>query len=172
MALKSEFLNVLEDRGFIHQATDLDALDERLSEGPITAYIGFDATAKSFHVGSLVQIMLLYWLQKTGNRPIVLMGGATTKIGDPSEKDEMRRLLDEGEIRENIKSLVQVFEKAIIFGDEPHDALLLNNEDWIDSLNYPKFLRDFGTYFTVNRMLSFENVRLRFQANLCANPLV
>lgn len=163
MRLKSEFLHILNERGFIYQATDLEALDTRIAEGPIAAYIGFDATASSFHVGSLVQMMVLYWLQQTENQPLVLIGGATTKIGDPSEKDEMRKLLNEDEIRKNIESLVRVFEKFITFGKGSKDALLLNNADWIDSLNYPAFLRDYGTYFTISRMLSFESVRLRLE---------
>ncbi len=163
MRLKSEFLNILNERGFIHQATDLEAIDARMAEGPLTAYIGFDATAKSFHVGSLVQIMLLYWLQQTGNQPLVLIGGATTKIGDPSEKDEIRKLLDDKEIYENIQSLSSVFKRAVTFGEAPQDARLLNNSDWIDGLNYPAFLKDYGAYFTISRMLSFESVRLRLE---------
>lgn len=163
MTLKTEFLKILKDRGFIYQATDLDALDALMHSGPVTAYIGFDATAKSFHVGSLIQIMMLYWLQQTGHRPLVLMGGATTKIGDPSEKDEMRKLLDEKDIRENVKSLTRVFKKVLTFGEGKTEARLLDNSAWIDSLNYPKFLREYGTYFTVNRMLSFESVRLRLE---------
>jgi tyrosyl-tRNA synthetase len=163
MLIKSEFLQILHERGFIHQATDLEALDARMAAGPLTAYIGFDATASSFHVGNLVQIMVLYWLQQTGNQPLVLIGGATTKIGDPSEKDDMRKLLSEEEIRQNIESLVCVFEKFLTFGSGPKEALLLNNAEWIDPLNYPAFLKDYGTYFTINRMLSFDSVRLRLE---------
>ena len=161
--MKSEFLKILETRGFIHQATDLEALDAQMAEGPITAYIGFDATAKSFHVGNLVQIMVLYWLQKTGNRPLVLIGGATTKIGDPTGKDEVRKILNDADIRDNIQSLSRAFKLAVTFGNGPKDALLLNNADWIDTLNYPVFLRDYGTHFTINRMLTFESVRQRLE---------
>ena len=161
--MKSEFLKILNERGFIHQATDLAALDACMTEGSLTAYIGFDATASSFHVGSLVQIMVLYWLQQTGHRPLVLMGGGTTKIGDPTGKDESRKLLNEEEIQKNIKSLSRVFEQALTFGKGEKDAILLNNADWIDLLNYPTFLRDYGTHFTVNRMLTFESVRLRLE---------
>lgn len=163
MHLKSNLLNILTERGFIHQGTNLEALDARLLEGPITAYIGFDASASSFHVGSLVQIMVLYWLQQTGNRPLVLMGGATTKIGDPSGKDESRKLLNDEEIQKNIQSLSRVFERALTFGTNTSDAILLNNADWIDALNYPAFLRDYGTHFTINRMLTFDSVRLRLE---------
>jgi len=161
--MKSEFLKILDERGFIHQATDLEALDAQMAEGPLTTYIGFDATASSFHVGSLVQIMVLYWLQQTGNRPLVLIGGGTTKIGDPTGKDESRKLLNGEEIQENIKSLSRVFERALTFGKGPKDAILLNNAAWLDPLNYPAFLRDYGTHFTINRMLTFESVRLRLE---------
>jgi len=161
LAMKSEFLTILDERGFIQQGTDLEGLDELLGQGPVTAYIGFDATAKSFHVGSLVQIMVLYWLQQTGNRPLILMGGATTKVGDPTGKDESRKLLEEKEIQDNIQNLSRVFNRAVTFGKGPQDAMLLNNIDWLGSLNYLDFLRDFGTHFTINRMLTFESVRLR-----------
>jgi tyrosyl-tRNA synthetase len=166
--MKSEFLKILETRGFIYQATDLEALDAQMAQGPITAYIGFDATAKSFHVGSLIQIMVLYWLQQTGHRPLVLMGGGTTKIGDPTGKDESRKLLNDEEIQENIDSLSPVFKRALTFGKGPKDAVLLNNSDWLDSLNYPAFLRDFGIHFTINRMLTFDSVRLRLERE---NPM-
>jgi len=161
--VKSEFLTILNERGFVHQATDLEALDAQLVEGPSTAYIGFDATATSFHVGSLIQIMVLYWLQKTGNRPLVLIGGGTTKIGDPTGKDESRKLLNDDEIQKNIKSLSKVFGKAVSFGEGSTDAILLNNADWLDLINYSTFLREYGTHFTINRMLSFESVRLRLE---------
>lgn len=161
MLLKSEFLKIINERGFVYQVTDLEALDAQMATGPITAYIGFDATASSFHVGSLVQIMVLYWLQQTGNRPLALMGGGTTKIGDPTGKDESRKLLTDDEIQKNIQSLARVFKRALTFGNGPSDAILLNNADWIDTLNYPAFLRDYGTHFTINRMLSFESVRQR-----------
>ncbi|MBA3813548.1 MAG: tyrosine--tRNA ligase [Alphaproteobacteria bacterium] len=161
--MKSEFLRILEERGFIHQATDLRALDTELAVGSITAYIGFDATASSLHVGNLLQIMMLYWLQQTGNRPLVLIGGATTKIGDPTGKDESRKLLMNEEIQQNIESLSRVFKRALTFGDGPQDAILLNNADWIDKLNYADFLRDYGTHFTINRMISFDSVRTRLE---------
>jgi len=161
--VKSEFLTILNERGFVHQATDLEALDAQLVEGPSTAYIGFDATATSFHVGSLIQIMVLYWLQKTGNRPLVLIGGGTTKIGDPTGKDESRKLLNDDEIQKNIKSLSKVFGRAVSFGESSKDAILLNNADWLDLINYSTFLREYGTHFTINRMLSFESVRLRLE---------
>ncbi|MBI2707764.1 MAG: tyrosine--tRNA ligase [Proteobacteria bacterium] len=161
--MKSEFLAILNDRGFVHQATDLEALDSRMAEGSVAAYIGFDATATSFHVGSLIQIMVLYWLQQTGNHPLVLIGGGTTKIGDPTGKDESRKLLNDEEIEKNITSLSRVFEQALVFGKGPKDAILLNNADWLDGINYSTFLREYGTHFTINRMLSFESVRLRLE---------
>ncbi|EKE09840.1 MAG: hypothetical protein ACD_16C00100G0002 [uncultured bacterium] len=161
MVLKSEFLKTLQDRGFIYQGTDLEALDALLIKERLTAYIGFDATARSFHVGSLIQIMVLYWLQHTGHRPIVLMGGGTTKIGDPTGKDQSRQLLDDQDIQKNIESLSMVFKRVLSFGNGPKEALLLNNADWIDTLNYPSFLREYGIHFTVNRMLTFESVRQR-----------
>lgn len=161
--MKSDLLNTLQERGFIHQGTNFEDLDGRLLKGPLTAYIGFDATARSFHVGSLVQIMVLYWLQQLGNKPLVLMGGGTTKIGDPTGKDESRKLLNDNEIEKNIESLSRVFSRALIFGEGPRDALLLNNANWIDTLNYPSFLRDYGIHFTINRMLTFDSVRLRLE---------
>lgn len=163
MVLKSEFLHTLQDRGFIHQGTDFEALDAHLTQESLTAYIGFDATASSFHVGNLVQIMVLHWLQKTGNRPLVMIGGGTTKIGDPSGKDESRKLLNDAEIQKNITRLSPVFERAVTFGTKPTDGILLNNADWIDHLNYSTFLRDYGAHFTINRMLTFESVRLRLE---------
>src|SRR5436190_21892295 len=138
--MKSDFLQILEDRGFIYQATELEALDALMAGAPLTAYIGFDATASSFHVGSLVQIMVLYWLQQTGNKPLILMGGGTTKIGDPTGKDESRKLLKDEEIQQNIQSLSRVFKWAVTFGEAPQDAILLNNADWLDKLNYAEFL--------------------------------
>lgn len=161
--MKSDFLTILEERGFIHQATDLAALDGRLAQGSIAAYIGFDASASSFHVGSLVQIMVLHWLQKTGNRPLVILGGATTKIGDPTGKDEMRKILDDEDIAANLKSLAPVFARGVSFGKGPNEAVLLNNADWIDALNYPTFLREYGIFFSVNRMLKLDSVRLRLE---------
>lgn len=160
-SLKSDFLRISQERGFIHQCTDLDQLDKRLCEKPIVAYIGFDATADSLHVGSLVQIMWLRWLQKTGHKPLVLMGGGTTKIGDPSDKDTMRKLLSEKDIAQNITHISTIFEKFLTFGEGETDALLLNNDDWLSGLEYIPFLREIGRHFTINRMLTFENVKRR-----------
>ncbi|MFQ5562637.1 MAG: tyrosine--tRNA ligase [Parvularculaceae bacterium] len=160
-AYKSDFLRVLDERGFIHQCTDIDALDERAAKERLTGYIGFDATAKSLHAGSLIQIMMLYWLQQTGHRPIALMGGGTTKVGDPSGKDEQRRLLTAEEIGANIASIKDVFEKFLTFGGGDGDALMVDNAEWLDELGYVAFLRDYGVHFTINRMLTFDSVRLR-----------
>ncbi|MCD6070978.1 MAG: tyrosine--tRNA ligase, partial [Microvirga sp.] len=160
---KSEFLKTLTERGFIHQCTDLAALDERLSAGPVAAYIGFDATADSLHVGSLVQIMALRWLQKCGHKPVVLIGGGTSQIGDPSFRDASRPLLDEEQIARNAAGLRQVFSRYLSFGDGPKDAVMVDNADWLDPLRYLPFLRDFGTHFTINRMLSFDSVRQRLE---------
>jgi len=160
---KSEFLKTLTSRGFIHQCTDLAALDERLSAGPVAAYIGFDATADSLHVGSLVQIMTLRWLQKCGHKPVVLIGGGTSQIGDPSFRDASRPLLDGDQIARNAAGLKQVFSRYLAFGDGPTDAVMVDNADWLDPLRYLPFLRDFGTHFTINRMLSFESVRQRLE---------
>jgi tyrosyl-tRNA synthetase len=158
---KSDFLNILTERGFIHQISDPEGLDAALKAGPITAYIGFDATATSLHAGSLVQIMMLRWLQKTGNRPIALMGGGTTKIGDPSFKDESRKLLTVEQIASNLAGIRQVFTKFLTFGEGTSGARMVNNADWLDHLNYIDFLRDYGVHFTINRMLSFDSVKLR-----------
>jgi tyrosyl-tRNA synthetase len=158
---KSEFLRAAGERGFIHQCTDTEALDARAAKGPITAYIGFDATADSLHAGSLVPIMLLRLLQQTGHRPIVLMGGGTTKVGDPSGKDTQRQLLSEEKIASNIAGIRGIFEKFLTFGDGPTDAVMVNNADWLDNLAYIDFLRDYGSHFSVNRMLSFDSVKLR-----------
>ncbi|MDF2969716.1 MAG: tyrosine--tRNA ligase [Microvirga sp.] len=160
---KSEFLKTLTERGFIHQCTDLAALDERLSAGPVAAYIGFDATADSLHVGSLVQIMALRWLQKCGHKPVVLIGGGTSQIGDPSFRDASRPLLDGDQIARNAAGLKQVFSHYLAFGDGPTDAVMVDNADWLDPLRYLPFLRDFGTHFTINRMLSFDSVRQRLE---------
>ena len=161
--LRSDFLREISTRGYLHQCTDLEQLDKRLAEDTVTAYIGFDCTADSLHVGSLIQIMLLRWLQKTGHKPIVLMGGGTTKIGDPSGKDDARKLLSEAEIAANIAGIKRVFEKFLTFGDGPTDAVMVNNADWLDGLNYIAFLRDYGRHFSVNRMLTFDSVRLRLE---------
>jgi tyrosyl-tRNA synthetase len=161
--LQSTFLKTLTERGFIHQCTDLDALDQRLSAGPLAAYIGFDATADSLHVGSLVQIMTLRWLQRSGHKPVVLIGGGTTQIGDPSFRDASRPLLDDEQIARNAAGLKQVFSRYLTFGDGPTDAVMVDNAAWLDPLRYLPFLRDFGTHFTINRMLSFDSVRQRLE---------
>jgi tyrosyl-tRNA synthetase len=158
---RSSFLAAAEERGFIHQLTDRDALDARLGAGPMTAYIGFDCTADSLHVGSLLQIMLLRLWQKTGNKPIVLMGGGTTKIGDPSGKDEARKLLTDAEIANNMAGIRAIFDRFLQFGAGPTDAVMTNNADWLDHLSLIPFLRDVGRHFSVNRMLNFDSVKLR-----------
>jgi tyrosyl-tRNA synthetase len=159
---KSDFLNVLAGRGFIQQVSEPDALDDLLCGGkPVTAYIGFDCTARSLHVGSLVQIMLLYWLQQTGHQPIALMGGGTTRVGDPSGKDESRRLLSDDDITHNLAGIRAVFDKFLSFGDGK--AVMANNADWLNGLNYVDFLRDVGRHFSVNRMLTQDSVKLRLE---------
>lgn len=158
---KSEFLQVMQSRGFMSDCTDLEGLDEALIAGVVPGYIGFDATADSLHVGSLIQIMMLRWLQKTGHKPITLMGGGTTKIGDPSGKDESRPQLTTEKINENIAGIRKVFSKYLEFGDGETDAIQPNNADWLEQLNYIDFLRDYGRHFTINRMLSFDSVKLR-----------
>lgn len=160
---KSEFLNILEQRGFIHQCSDFEGLDAKLSEGIQSAYIGFDATASSLHVGSLVQIMMMYWFQQCGHKPITLMGGGTTKVGDPSGKDESRKMLDEVGIEKNINGIQQIFTKYLKYGNGDTDALMVNNADWLDQLNYIDFLRDYGPHFTINRMMTFDSVKLRLE---------
>jgi tyrosyl-tRNA synthetase len=156
---KSDFLRVMFERGYVADCTDYAALDQALLEGPVTAYIGYDATAASLHVGHLLNIMMLRWFQKTGNRPITLMGGGTTKVGDPSFRSEERPLLDEAAIQSNIDGMQQVFARYLSYGDDA--ALMLNNAEWLDGLNYLEFLRDIGRHFSVNRMLSFESVKSR-----------
>ena len=158
---KSEFMAVMMQRGFLADCTDYQGLDEALSKGVIPAYIGFDATAKSLHVGSLIQIMMLRWLQKTGHKPITLMGGGTTKVGDPSFRVDERPLLTDAQIDNNIAGIKRVFESYISYDDGPTGALMLNNAEWLDNLNYLEFLRDIGRHFSVNRMLSFESVKSR-----------
>ena len=157
----SSLLKLLDERGYIHQVTDAAALDALASKQVVSAYIGFDATASSLHVGSLVQIMMLRRLQQAGHRPIVLMGGGTTRVGDPSGKDESRQLLSEEKIAENIAGIRRVFEHFLTFGDGPTDAVMVNNADWLDTLEYIPFLREVGRHFTINRMLTFDSVRLR-----------
>jgi tyrosyl-tRNA synthetase len=160
---RSDTLRVLEERGFIHQITDAEALDTALSTRVQTGYVGFDCTAPSLHVGNLVSIMLLYWFQQTGHRPIALMGGGTTKVGDPSGKDELRALRGDDEINANMASIKSVFARILRFGDGPGDALMVNNADWLDGLQYIPFLRDIGRHFSVNRMLTMDSVRLRLE---------
>ncbi|MGE0717177.1 MAG: tyrosine--tRNA ligase [Alphaproteobacteria bacterium] len=159
----SDFLAALTDRGFIHQCTDMAALDERCRSGIVVAYIGFDCTADSLHVGSLVPIMLLRWLQRTGHKPIVLMGGGTTKVGDPSGRDESRRLLSDEDIERNKAGIRRIFAKYLTFGDGPTDAIMADNAEWLDRLAYIPFLRDYGRHFSVNRMLSMDSVKLRLE---------
>ena len=158
-SLRSQFLRTLVERGYVHQCTDLEALDAAAASGRITGYIGFDATADSLHVGSLVQIMLLRHMQRTGHRPIVLMGGGTTKVGDPSGKDKSRQLLSEQHIESNITGIRRVFERFLVF--DGGAALMVDNSDWLDALHYIPFLREYGRHFSVNRMLGFESVKLR-----------
>ena len=158
---KSEFLQEMITRGFLQDCTDLQGLDEKLLEGCMTAYIGFDATADSLHIGSLIQIMMLRWLQRTGHKPLPLMGGGTTKIGDPSGKDESRQLITTEIINDNINGIQKVFEKYLSFGETSTDAKIINNAEWLDKLNYIEFLRDIGKHFTINRMISMESVKLR-----------
>ena len=158
---KSDFLQIMFERGFIHQISDEKALDDLFANEKVTAYIGFDPTAESLHVGSLVQIMALYWLQQTGHKPIVLMGGGTGLIGDPSFKDEARQMLSTETINGNVASLKQVFANYLSF--EEDKALMLNNIEWLKNINYLEFLRDVGKYFSINKMLSFESVKMRLE---------
>ena len=158
---RSSLLRLLDERGYIHQLTDAEALDALASKETVTAYIGFDATAPSLHVGSLVQIMMLRRLQQAGHKPIVLMGGGTTKVGDPSGKDESRQLLTHEQIDANIAGIRRVFEHFLTFGDGPSDAIMLDNDEWLSGLEYIAFLREVGRHFTINRMLTFESVKLR-----------
>ena len=159
--LKSNFIKTVVDRGYLHQCTDMDTLDALASDGIVSAYIGFDCTAPSLHVGSLLPIMMLRILQQSGHKPIVLMGGGTTMVGDPSGKDESRQLLDEAKINANMESIKEIFSRFLKFGDGPTDAVMVNNSDWLGELNYIEFLRDYGRHFSINRMLSFESVKLR-----------
>jgi tyrosyl-tRNA synthetase len=158
---KSDFMRVMFERGFVADCTDYQALDESFRKGVVPGYIGFDATAKSLHVGSLIQIMMLRWLQVCGGKPIVLMGGGTTKIGDPSFRAEERPLLTDAQIDGNIAGIKRAFSPYVRFGDGPTDAIMVNNAEWLDGLNYIGFLRDIGRHFSVNRMLSFESVKSR-----------
>ena len=160
---QSDFMRVLHERGFVHQCTDEGTLDALAANGRITAYIGFDCTADSLHVGSLVQIMLLRWLQRSGHKPIVLMGGGTTKIGDPSGRDESRQLLNEEQIAANKAGIRRCFSRFLKFGDGPSDAIMVDNANWLDGLEYIAFLRDVGSQFSLNRMLKFDSVRMRLE---------
>jgi tyrosyl-tRNA synthetase len=160
---KSDFLRELKERGYIHQATDEAALDKLARSETVTGYIGFDCTASSLHVGNLVSIMMLRKLQQTGHQPVVLIGGGTTKVGDPSGKDEARKLLSDAEIAANIAGIEKVFTKFLSFGTGETDALMINNADWLDTLNYIDFLRDYGRHFSVNRMLTYDSVKLRLE---------
>ncbi len=160
---KSEYLTVLQRRGFVDDCTDSEQLDHALCSGVVPAYIGFDATARSLHVGSLVQIMILRWLQKTGHKPIILMGGGTTKIGDPTFREEQRPLLSVEQINSNIAGIREVFARYLRFGDGDTDAVMLDNADWLDGLGYINFLRDIGCHFSVNRMLTFDSVKSRLE---------
>ena len=162
-AYNSSLLKLLDERGYIHQVTDAAALDALAGKQIVSAYVGFDATAPSLHVGNLVQIMMLRRLQQAGHRPIVLMGGGTTKVGDPSGKDESRKLLTHQEIDANIAAIFRVFERFLTFGEGPCDAILVNNAQWLDTLEYISFLRDVGKHFTINRMLTFDSVKLRLE---------
>ncbi len=158
---KSDFMVAITERGFLADCTDLQSLDEAFHKGTVTGYIGFDLTATSLHIGNLVQIMLLRWMQKTGHRPITLMGGGTTKVGDPSGKDEMRKIISVDQINENADGIRQVFSRYISYGDGPTDSPLVNNAEWLDKLGYIDFLRDIGKHFTINRLLAFESVKSR-----------
>ena len=160
-APKSDFLKIMIERGFVTECTDYEGLDNSILNGNIAAYIGFDATAQSLHVGSLIQIMMLRWLQKTGGQPITLMGGGTTKVGDPSFRADERPLLSETQIEGNISGIKKVFSAYLDYGEKPNDALMINNDEWLSNLNYLEFLRDIGRNFSVNRMLSFESVKSR-----------
>ncbi|MEK9924908.1 MAG: tyrosine--tRNA ligase [Alphaproteobacteria bacterium] len=163
MSHKSALIQQFTERGYIHQTTNLEGLDDIANQQIVPAYIGFDCTADSLHVGSLVQIMMLRILQKTGHKPIVLMGGGTTKVGDPSGKDTARPLLSDQDIEHNKQGIKQVFEKYLTFGDGPTDALMVDNADWLDNLAYIRFLRDYGPHFSINRMMGMESVRLRLE---------
>jgi tyrosyl-tRNA synthetase len=161
--VKSDFLRAAFERGFVQDCTDPQALDEELRRGVVTAYVGYDCTADSLHVGSLVSIMLLRLFQRCGHRPIVLMGGGTTKVGDPSGRDEQRQLLSDEQIRRNMAGIRSVFEKFLGFGEGPNAALMVDNDEWLDRLGYIEFLREVGRHFSINRMLTFDSVRLRLE---------
>ncbi len=159
----SEFINIMNERGFIHQITDKENLQKEMKTCSVAGYIGFDCTAPSLHIGSLIQIMMLRWLQKTGNKPIVLMGGGTTKVGDPSGKDSARPLLSSEKIKFNKENIKTIFEKFLNFGENNNDAIMVDNADWLENLNYISFLRDYGSYFSVNKLINLESVKLRLE---------
>lgn len=162
-AYKSDFLNILESRGFIHQVSDAAGLDALATKGDVTAYVGYDCTASSLHVGHLLSIMMLHWLQQTGNKPIVLMGGGTTRVGDPSGRDETRKLLTYEQIDANKESIKGTFTKLVRFGDGKSDAVMADNAEWLTTLNYIEMLRDVGRHFSINRMLTMDSVRMRLE---------
>ena len=163
MTYKSALIQQFTERGYMHQATNLEGLDETAEQQIVPTYIGFDCTADSLHVGSLVQIMMLRIIQKSGHKPIVLMGGGTTKVGDPSGKDTARPLLSDQDIEHNKQGIKSVFEKYLTFGDGPTDAVMVDNANWLDNLAYVRFLRDYGPHFSINRMMSMESVKLRLE---------
>ena len=160
-AYRSDFLNVLDERGLIHQISNPDALDKAAFEGSITGYVGYDATATSLHIGNLITVTMLYWMQHTGHKPITLMGGGTSMVGDPSFRDDQRSLLSMDKINENISGIKKIFGRILSYGDAKNDAVMVNNADWLMQLKYVDFLRDVGRFFSVNRMLSFDSVKLR-----------
>ncbi|TIP99242.1 MAG: tyrosine--tRNA ligase [Mesorhizobium sp.] len=162
-AFKSDFLRVMSERGFIHQISDDAGLDQLFAKETVTAYVGYDATATSLHIGNLISATMLYWLQETGHRPIALMGGGTSMIGDPSFRDDQRQLLTPEAIATNIEGIKRIFGRILRFGDGPNDAIMVNNADWLMKLNYVEFLRDVGRHFSVNRMLTFDSVKLRLE---------
>ena len=160
-AYKSDFLNVMAQRGLIHQISDAEGLDKKCIEGTVTGYVGYDATATSLHIGNLISVTMLYWLQETGHRPITLMGGGTSMVGDPSFRDDQRQLLSMDQIEDNIAGIKRIFGRILSYGDGSTDAIMVNNADWLMKLNYVEFLRDVGRHFSVNRMLTFDSVKLR-----------
>src|ERR1700687_657320 len=162
-AFKSDFLNVLQERGFIHQCSDFEGLDALAAKGQATAYVGYDCTAPSLHIGNFLTIMMLYWLQQSGNKPITLMGGGTTRVGDPSGRDESRAIRPVEEIDANKESIKGVFSKILKFGDGKTDAVMLDNAEWLTRLNYIDMLRDIGRHFSVNRMLTMDSVKSRLE---------
>ncbi len=162
-AFRSDFLTVMQERGFVHQCSDPDGLDQLAASGNLTAYVGYDCTAPSLHVGHLLSIMMLHWLQQTGGRPIALMGGGTTRVGDPSGRDETRKILTVEDIEANKASIRQVFDRFLTFGDGPGEAVMVDNAEWLVALNYIDFLRDVGRHFSVNRMLTMDSVKLRLE---------